>query len=216
MGPPGVGKGTQAARLKDLLGVPHVSTGDILRGAIQDGSALGKKVRGYVESGQLVPDDLVGDLIAERLQRRDALAGFVLDGFPRSLVQVDILRRVLGGLGMPLEKVLMLTAPEEEIVRRLAGRRTCPKCGAVYHLENRPPRSSGVCDNCGAALVQRPDDSEAVIRERLKVFREQTVPVADAYRAQGLLVEVDGRGDLAAVGERLAASLGRAVTGESR
>lgn len=215
MGPPGVGKGTQAVRLKSLLGVPHVSTGDILRAAMQDGSALGRQVRVYVESGQLVPDELVGDLIAERLSRRDAAAGFVLDGFPRTLAQVDILSRVLGRLGMPLSKVILLRAPQAEIVRRLSGRRTCPKCGAVYHLESHPPKSSGVCDACGAALVQRPDDTEDVIRERLRVFDEQTAPVADAYRAQGLLVDVDGTGEADAVASRIDATLGRGVTGVS-
>ena len=215
MGPPGVGKGTQAVRLKSLLGVPHVSTGDILRAAMQEGSALGKQVRGFVESGRLVPDELVGDLIEERLSRRDAAAGFVLDGFPRTLAQVDILSRVLGRLEMPLSKVVLLRAPQSEIVRRLSGRRTCPKCGAVYHLESRPPKSSGVCDACGAALVQRPDDAEDVIRERLKVFEAQTEPVAEAYRAQMLLTEIDGTGDADAVGTRIEASLGRGVTGVS-
>jgi adenylate kinase len=215
MGPPGVGKGTQAVRLKSLLGVPHVSTGDILRAAMQDGTALGRQVRGYIESGSLVPDEVVGDLIAERLERRDAAAGFVLDGFPRTLAQVEILSRVLGRLGMPLTKVFVLRAPQDEIVRRLSGRRTCPKCGAVYHLESRPPRSSGVCDVCSAALVQRPDDTEEVIRERLKVFEAQTEPVGDAYRAQGLLAEIDGTGDAEMVGSRIEASLGRGVTGVS-
>jgi adenylate kinase len=182
---------------------------------MQDGSALGRQVRGYIEGGQLVPDELVGDLIAERLARRDAAAGFVLDGFPRTLAQVEILSRVLGRLEMPLSKVILLRAPQSEVVRRLSGRRTCPKCGAVYHLESRPPRSSGVCDACGAALVQRPDDTEDVIRERLKVFEAQTAPVADAYRAQGLLTEIDGAGEAEAVGARIEASLGRGVTGVS-
>ena len=210
MGPPGVGKGTQAARLKARLGVPHVSTGDMLRGSMQDGTPLGKKVREYVERGQLVPDELMGDVIAERLERTDAASGFVLDGFPRTLAQVGILDRVLGRAGMSLDKVLMLVAPEAEIVRRLSGRRTCPRCGAVYHLESRPSASPGVCDVCGGALVQRPYDTEAVIRQRLGVYADQTVPVADAYRAKGILVEVDGLGDVDAVGARLTAGLGTA------
>ena len=171
--------------------------------------------RPRVESGQLVPDELVGDLIAERLQRRDAAAGFVLDGFPRTLAQVDILSRVLGRLGMPLTKVFLLRAPQAEIVRRLSGRRTCPKCGSVYHLESHPPKSSGVCDACSAALVQRPDDTEEVVRERLRVYEEQTEPVAGAYRAQGLLTEIDGAGDASDVASRIEASLGRGVTGVS-
>ena len=211
MGPPGVGKGTQAARLKALLGVPHVSTGDILRASMKEKSALGNEVRGFVESGRLVPDGLMGDLIAERLQRDDATSGFILDGFPRTLEQVATLDRVLGRLGRRLDKVLMLTAPEAEIVRRLAGRRTCPSCGAVYHLDSRPPAAAGICDACGAALIQRPDDTEAVIRERLRVYDAQTVPVAEAYRAKGILAEVDGTGDLEAVARRLASGLGRAA-----
>ncbi|HEX4825750.1 MAG TPA: adenylate kinase [Candidatus Polarisedimenticolaceae bacterium] len=209
MGPPGVGKGTQAAALKSLLGVPHVSTGDILRASMNEGSPLGKKVKDFVESGHLVPDELMGDLIAERLARHDAARGFVLDGFPRTLPQVTILDSVLDRLGRPLDRVLILTVPESEIVRRLSGRRSCPKCGSVFHLESRPPKAAGICDNCGSALVQRKDDTEDVIRERLNIYATQTIPVAAAYRTKGLLAEVDGLGDVAEVGVRLKAGLGR-------
>jgi adenylate kinase len=210
MGPPGVGKGTQAEHLQTLLGVPHVSTGNILRAAIQqDGSPLGGEVRRFVESGRLVPDDLMGALIAERLDRKDARVGFVLDGFPRTLQQVSILDGVLGRLGLALDRVLMLVVPEAEIVRRLSGRRTCGTCGAVFHLESRPPAVAGACDQCGAALVQRPDDREQVIRERMKVYAEQTIPVADAYRAKGILVEVDGGGTIDAVRARLTSGVER-------
>ena len=212
MGPPGVGKGTQAERMQALLGVPHVSTGNILRAAIQeDGSSLGRDVRQFVESGRLVPDGLMGDLIADRLARKDASAGFILDGFPRTLEQVSILDGVLGRLGLSLDKVLMLVVPEGEIVRRLSGRRTCPSCGAVFHLDSRPPAASGVCDVCGAALVQRPDDTEQVIRQRMKVYQDQTLPVANAYRDKGLLVEVDGFGEVDAVRARLNAGLGKGL-----
>ncbi len=208
MGPPGVGKGTQAERLKTLLGVPHVSTGNILRASMrQPGSALGGKVRRFVESGQLVPDELMGDLIAERLEQDDAAAGFILDGFPRTIEQVSILEGVLSRLGLPLDKVLKLVAPEAEIVRRLSGRRTCPKCGAVFHLDSRPPAVAGVCDACGSELVLRPDDAAEVIRERMRVYGGQTIPVAEAYRDSGILVEVDGLGDVEAVSVRLAAGL---------
>jgi len=210
MGPPGVGKGTQAAQMQALLGVPHVSTGNILRVAIQqEGSPLGSEVRRFVESGRLVPDGLMGDLIAERLARKDSAAGFILDGFPRTLEQVDILDGVLGRLGLELDKVLMLKVPEAEIVRRLSGRRTCPKCGSVFHLESRPPATAGVCDACGAELVQRPDDTEQVIRERMKVYADQTLPVAEAYRSRGLLIEIDGFGEVDAVRARLTSGLGR-------
>ena len=212
MGPPGVGKGTQAEQLQRLLGVPHVSTGNILRAAMgQQGSPLGERVRAFVESGRLVPDALMGDLIAERLERKDAGDGFILDGFPRTLEQVSILEGVLSRLGLTLDRVLMLTVPEAEIVRRLSGRRTCPSCGAVFHLESRPPKVPAVCDVCGAALVQRPDDKEAVIRDRLKVYSDQTLPVAEAYRGKGVLVEIDGSGEVDDVKARLQAGLGRVV-----
>ena len=212
MGPPGVGKGTQAERMQALLGVPHVSTGNILRAAIQEnGSSLGRDVRQFVESGRLVPDGLMGDLIADRLARKDASAGFILDGFPRTLEQVSILDGVLGRLGLSLDKVLMLVVPEGEIVRRLSGRRTCPSCGAVFHLDSRPPAVSGICDVCGTPLVQRPDDTERVIRERMKIYGAQTLPVAKAYRDKGLLVEVDGFGEVDAVRARLNAGLGKGL-----
>jgi len=210
MGPPGVGKGTQAEQLQALLGVPHVSTGNILRVAIQqEGSPLGAEVRKFVESGRLVPDGLMGDLIAERLERKDARDGFILDGFPRTLEQVAILDGVLGRLGMALDRVLMLKVPESEIVRRLSGRRTCPACGTVFHLESRPPAVAGVCDACGAKLIQRPDDTEQVIRERMKVYAEQTLPVAEAYGSRGLLIEIDGFGEVDAVRSRLSTGLER-------
>jgi adenylate kinase len=209
MGPPGVGKGTQAAILKTWLGVPHVSTGDILRASMHEGSSLGKRVKEYVESGRLVPDDLMGDLIAERLSRHDAAKGFVLDGFPRTLEQVTALETVLGRVGRTLDRVLVLTAPEVEIVRRLSGRRSCPKCGSVFHLESRPPKAAGICDSCGSALVQRKDDTEEVIRERLRIYETQTIPVAAVYRAKGILAEVDGLGDVDDVSARLKAGAGR-------
>ena len=208
MGPPGVGKGTQATRLSALLGVIHVSTGDILRDAVKGGSALGRKVRTFVEGGKLVPDDLMGDLIEDRLQKDDASRGFVLDGFPRTVEQVSILDRALRNLDVRIDHVFVLTAPEDEIVRRLAGRRVCPGCKAVYHLENKPPKSAGVCDSCGSALIQRSDDEEEVIRERLAVYAESTAPVAGTYAERGTLVEIDGHGDPDAVGARLRAAIG--------
>lgn len=209
MGPPGVGKGTQAVRLSEKLGVVHVSTGDILREAVADGTGLGKKVREYLESGQLVPDGLMGDLIAERLGQDDARGGFILDGFPRTLEQIAILDRVLRRLGVELDVAVELVADEAEIIRRLGGRRVCPQCRQVYHLENRPPKAAGVCDACGSALVQRPDDEESVIRDRLEVFARQTRPVHDAYGQRGLLKEVDGHGDPADVFERVAGLMER-------
>jgi len=209
MGMPGAGKGTQAARLVGESGSLHLSTGDILREAVQSGATLGRKVRGFLDSGALVPDDVMGDLIAERLGRADAAEGFILDGFPRTLPQVATLDSVLERLGVGLDRVFFLGAPETEIVRRLTGRRVCPNCGALFHLEQRPPSSAGVCDECGSALVQRPDDTESVIRERLRVFNEQTLPIADAYRQRGLLREVDATGGPQEVFGRLRQELGR-------
>jgi adenylate kinase len=208
MGPPGVGKGTQATRIAESLGVVHVSTGDILREAVGGGTALGRRVRGFVEGGRLVPDDLMGDLIEERLAAADARDGFILDGFPRTVEQVAILDRVLGNLGVEADHVFILTAPEDEIVRRLAGRRVCPGCKAVYHLESKPPRSAGVCDDCSSALIQRADDEEDVIRERLRVYAELTAPVAKEYDSRGILVEIDGTGTPDEVAARLRAALG--------
>ncbi|ANM28606.1 adenylate kinase [Acidobacteria bacterium Mor1] len=203
IGPPGVGKGTQAVRLTDSLRVPHVSTGDILRQGMREGTAVGRKAREFVDAGKLVPDEVMGDLIAERLAKPDARDGFVLDGFPRTVAQISILDDVLGRLGVVLDRVFVLVAPEQEIVRRLGGRRVCPQNGEVYHVESHPPKSPGVCDSCGTALIQRPDDAEEVIRERLGVYAELTEPVASAYAERGLLVEIDGTGDPDAVFERL-------------
>lgn len=209
MGMPGVGKGTQATVLRELLGVPHVSTGDILREAVRAGTALGRRVSGILESGQLVSDDLMRELIAERLVQDDAREGFILDGFPRTQEQVTILDGVLARLSISLDAAYVLTAPEEEIVRRLGGRRVCPKCSEVYHLETKPPTSAGVCDGCGSALVQRADDSEAVIRDRLRVYADQTLPVAATYRERGLLQEIDASGSPETVAGRLKQTVGK-------
>ncbi len=203
MGLPGVGKGTQARMLCKHLSVPHVSTGDILREAVHEGSALGRKVRAFLESGGLVPDELMGEVVQDRLSRADARGGFVLDGFPRTVVQVTTLDRVLGHLGVALDRAFFFEAPEHEVVRRLSGRRVCPQCGSLYHLESCPPRAAGICDGCGSALVQRHDDEEQVVRRRLAVYGEQTLPVVQAYRERGVLWEIDGTGDADVVFERL-------------
>jgi adenylate kinase len=208
MGVPGVGKGTQATALRDHLGVPHVSTGDILREAVRAGSVLGRRVKDVLDSGQLVPDGLMGEMIVERLSQNDARGGFILDGFPRTREQVTILDGILERLQISLDGVYVLTAPEEEIVRRLGGRRVCPKCSAVYHIETKAPASPGVCDACSSALVQRADDTEAVIRDRLRVYAEQTMPVVESFGQRGLLRELDASGPPETIAARLKEAVG--------
>ena len=207
MGAPGVGKGTQALGLAKQMGVAHVSTGDMLREAVRAGTALGRRVKSVLEAGQLVSDELMRELIAERLAKPDARSGFILDGFPRTALQVEILDQVLERQGLSVDGVYLLRAAPDEIVRRLSGRRVCPRCQRVFHVDTRPPASAGVCDGCGSALVQREDDAEAMIRERLQVYAAQTLPVAEIYRQRGLLIEVDASGSPEVVAERLAASM---------
>jgi adenylate kinase len=208
MGPPGVGKGTQAVVLGQDLGVPHVSTGDILRDAVRSGTVLGRRVKDALESGRLVDDELMGESTVERLSRKDVREGFILDGFPRTQEQVRILDGALQQFGVRLDGVYVLTVPGDEIVRRLGGRRLCPGCSAVYHLEARAPASPGVCDDCGSALVQRADDAEPVIRDRLRVYAELTLPVVATYRERGLVTEVDASGPPAGVAARLKEAIG--------
>ncbi len=208
MGMPGVGKGTQAGQLGKELGVPHISTGDILRDAVREGSSLGRRVKNTLEAGELVSDELMGELVSERLRKSDAARGFVLDGFPRTRDQVQALDSILAELPGELDAVVLLVAPVEEVVRRLTGRRICPKCSAVFHVENNPPASAGVCNDCGSALVQREDDTELVIKSRLDVYGRQTLPVAEEYRQRGKLEEVVAVGDTAAVRSRILETLG--------
>jgi adenylate kinase len=203
LGPPGAGKGTQAQRLSDRLGIPQVSTGDILRAAVAAGTPLGREAKGYMDQGALVPDGVVIGIMRERLAAPDCARGYILDGFPRTAAQAEALGETLQALGTPLTAVVSLTVDPEELVRRLSGRRSCGSCGAAYHLETAPPRRAGVCDRCGGALLQREDDREETIRKRLAVYREQTAPLVAYYRGRGLLKEVDGRGDVSEVFARI-------------
>ena len=205
LGAPGVGKGTQAAEISRRTGLPHISTGDLLRAAIRDGSPLGRRVAAMVERGELVPDGLVGEMMEERLARPDAADGFILDGFPRTVAQADLLDRILARRGQILGRVISIEVPEADIVERLAGRRSCGQCGAIYHVRYNRPKVEGICDRCGSELRQRPDDTEAVIAERLRAYREQTAPLAARYRKVGRLVEIDGRGRPDEVFGRIAA-----------
>ncbi len=208
LGPPGAGKGTQAQRLTQKLGIPQVSTGDILRAAVAAGTGLGREAKGYMDQGALVPDSVVIGIIRERLAAPDCARGYILDGFPRTAAQAEALGEMLQALGTPLTAVLSLTVDPEELVRRLGGRRTCGSCGAAYHLETAPPRRAGLCDRCGGGLLQRDDDREETIRKRLAVYREQTAPLVAYYRGRGLLREVDGRGDIDAIFTRICRLLG--------
>lgn len=202
LGPPGSGKGTQAEGLRDRLSLVHLSTGDALRDAVKRGTELGKKAKSIMDAGGLVPDDLVAGIVEQRLGRGDC-ERFLLDGFPRTVGQVEMLDGILERLGLGLDRVLLLDVPEAEVVRRLTGRRTCGQCGWVCHLAFSPPKAEGVCDSCGGALIQRDDDTEETVKQRLSVYSEQTAPVADVYGKRGVLATVDGSGKPAEVLELL-------------
>jgi adenylate kinase len=214
IGPPGSGKGTQAKRLAARHDVPHISTGDMLREAIADGTELGRQAAPIMESGALVSDDLMLGIIDERLAKGDAQRGFILDGFPRTLVQAEKLDTIVekskgngSGNGTTGLRVLQLLVPDETIVKRISLRRSCPACGAIYHLESAPPAVDTVCDREGAELIARPDDNETAVRKRLEAFHRQTLPVATFYKSKNLLREVDGVGPVDEVFERIEKSL---------
>ncbi len=202
LGPPGAGKGTQAAILAQQLGIPHLSTGDLLRAAVAARSPVGIEAQGHMDAGRLVPDELVLRLLTERIAQPDATSGFLLDGYPRNLAQAEALARI-----SPLDVVIAFDLPFPVLVERLSGRRVCPKCQSVYNLESRPPRARGVCDRDGTALVQRPDDLPVAVRTRLEVYAEQTAPLHRYYSKEGLLRTLDARGAPADVSQRLAALL---------
>ncbi len=206
IGPPGSGKGTQAKRLAGRFEIPHISTGDMLREAVAAGTPVGQQASSIMAAGQLVPDDLMIRMIDERLARPDASKGFILDGFPRTLVQAEKLETLVGN-GKGDLRVLQLLVPDDAIVRRITLRRTCAQCGAIYHLENQPPANDSVCDRCGAEVIARPDDTEEAVRKRLESFHRQTMPVATFYKSKSILREVDGIGPVDEVFERIEQSL---------
>jgi adenylate kinase len=193
LGPPGAGKGTQAVRLREDFGLPHISTGDMLRAQVAAGSEAGAEAKRYMDAGKLVPDEVIVGMIVQRLGESDAGDGFLLDGFPRTETQADALGRALDGLGRRLTAVLTIDAPDEEVVRRLAGRRVCVKNpGHIYHVDFDPPKHEGICDQDGARLIQRDDDREETIRNRLQVYHAQTEPLIGYYDRAGLLRRFDG------------------------
>ena len=208
LGPPGAGKGTQAVTVAQELGVPHVSTGDILRAAVKAGTPLGLEAAGFMDAGKLVPDDLVNRMVAERLSQPDCKKGFLLDGFPRTLVQGRALADTLKKLKIALHAVIYFDVPREELIRRLTGRRMCSKCGANFHVESLQPKVAGVCDKCGSALVQRVDDSLETVENRLEVYKTQTSDLIQHYRGQGILKEIHGSLSIDDVHRQLLAVLG--------
>jgi len=209
LGPPGVGKGTQAARLAARHGVPHVSTGDLFRRAVSLGNDLGRRVQRYLDAGDLVPDALTTEVLRERLAADDCRDGFILDGYPRTLAQAEALGEILRERGEALDAVIHYVAPDEVVIERLSGRRMCRRCGANYHVAFHPPGREGVCDRCGGELYQRSDDSPDTIAERLRVYRESTAPLIEYYRRGGLLCEVSA----AAPPEQVERNTERALAG---
>jgi adenylate kinase len=209
LGAPGAGKGTQAKLLQEKLNIPQISTGDMLRAAKQAKTKLGLEAESYMNAGKLVPDEVVIGLIRERLKNPDTQNGFILDGFPRTVAQAEALTGLLSEVGRKLDAALNLEVAEQELVERLTGRRTCPNCGAGYHLKFSPPRHDEVCDRCGTALIQREDDREDTIRHRLKVYNDQTAPLVKYYEKAGQLSPIAGTGSTDEVFQRLVKSLPR-------
>ncbi len=207
LGPPGAGKGTQAALLMEKYSIPQISTGDMLRAAVQAQSPMGIEAKKYMDAGGLVPDSVVVGIVRERLQEADCQSGYILDGFPRTRPQADALKQVLVELGLELDLVISLQVDTDALVERLTGRRTCSACGKGFHLRFDPPAPDGTCRDCGGELVQRDDDREETIRNRMKVYRESTAPLEDYYRSEGLLVEIDGMGDISNVQQAILVAL---------
>ena len=208
LGPPGAGKGTQAKLLIERLGIPQISTGDMLRAAVKAGTPLGEEAKAYMDRGGLVPDAVIIGLVRERLQVPDCSRGYILDGFPRTAAQAEALETTLKDLLLSLDHALCLEVPSEDLVSRIAGRRTCRNCGAMYHLRFSPSKRAGVCDACGGETYQRDDDREETVRQRLLVYEEQTAPLIRFYDRRGLLRRIPGTGEIAEIFARMVKSLG--------
>lgn len=193
MGPPGAGKGTQAAELVKEFNVPHISTGDMFRAAMKEGTEMGKKAKAYIDAGNLVPDSVTVGIVRDRLAQDDCKKGFILDGFPRTVEQADALDGILKELGLKLKRVLNINVPAADLVERAVGRRICKKCGATYHVKFNPSQKEGICDECGGELFQRADDTAETMTNRLSVYEASTKPLIDYYQKAGIYTEVDGR-----------------------
>ena len=209
LGPPGAGKGTQAKLLREQFGACQISTGDILRQAVVDKTPLGREAQVYLSRGQLVPDNVIVGLVGERLKEKECENGFVLDGFPRTLPQAESLENILKTMRLSLDDVLSMQVPQDVIVQRLAGRRNCRNCGALYHVNFDPPKNPEICDRCDGHLQQRDDDREETITTRLNVYKSQTAPLADYYRERGKLREINGVGEVKDIHNRIIEALGR-------
>ena len=196
LGAPGAGKGTQAKMIADQYSIPHISTGDIFRANIKEGTELGKEAKSYMDKGQLVPDELTVKILLDRVAKEDCKNGYVLDGFPRTIPQAEVLEDALTKLNDKIDYAINVEVPDENIVRRMSGRRACLSCGATYHIVHIPPKAEGVCDRCGKDLVLRDDDKEETVQKRLNVYHEQTQPLIDFYEKKGVLKEVDGTVDM--------------------
>lgn len=207
LGPPGSGKGTQAAKLINKYSIPQIGTGEILRQAIKEQTDLGLKAKEYMNKGLLVPDEVIIELVEQRLSRHDCLKGFVLEGFPRTMVQSKAFDRILSDLGLTLDVVINIESSVHESIRRLSGRRTCRVCGSIYHLSSSPPKRKGFCDSCGGELYQRDDDKPETIIKRLEVYRQQTIPLVEYYENQRILIQIDGDKDIQTVYESICQSL---------
>lgn len=207
MGPPGAGKGTQAAKLVEQYKIPHISTGDIFRAAVKEGTLLGRQAKEYMDAGQLVPDSVTIGIVKERLAKPDCNSGFILDGFPRTLEQAAALDVTLGELDIKLDRVINITVPDDELVRRAVGRRICKNCGATYHVSFNPPAKDRECDKCRGELYHRDDDREETVKKRLTVYQSQTQPLIEYYRGKGLYAEIDGQQPIKKVLEDIESSL---------
>ena len=208
LGAPGAGKGTQAKKIASKYSIPHISTGDIFRANIKNGTELGKKAKTYMDQGLLVPDELVVDLVVDRVAADDCANGYVLDGFPRTIPQAEALDAALEKMGEAMDYTINVEVPDENIVKRMSGRRACVACGATYHIEHIPPKTEGICDTCGKELILRDDDKPETVLKRLNVYHEQTQPLIDYYTGKGTLKEVDGTKDMSEVFDEIVAILG--------
>ena len=203
LGAPGAGKGSQASRISKVYQLPHISTGDIFRANIKGETELGLKAKAFIDHGELVPDEVTIAMLLNRLEEKDCAKGYILDGFPRTIPQAIALENALAPKGEKIDLALDVEVPDDVIIHRMAGRRTCPHCGAIFHLETLKPQKEGICDNCGAHLVQRKDDEENTVMNRLKVYHESTEPLISFYKKEGILEEIDGTKDLETVFSRV-------------